>query len=200
VKLSGTHDGEEGNVMRTVIAAVLVVVACATNLPAAEKPTHDVYMTIRPPSVPPTLGGMTDMANSVVVAKYRGEGRLIELNSDLWETQYTFTIVDVLKVHGLTPNIGQALRVQLLGGTKELPSQILRVRVEDADLLIKNHSYVIFLGYDAVANRLGADWGGPAAFYDISGDRVRALDRAHLYFDAWPVDVFLDMIRSAVDR
>jgi hypothetical protein len=173
----------------------MVVWACAPNSTAAmQKPVIDEELNVSAANVPASVEAMVADAAAIVIARYTGNATLRELG-DIFQTDYSFELLETLKAHWLLPNPTQVFTVPLAGGRKELSAHIVRQVPDRTEELVPRHTYLMFFHVRYDKDVLYPAWGA-AAIYDISTPHVRALHRDYTRYDQTPVEEFVSTLRA----
>jgi hypothetical protein len=100
-----------------------------------------------------------------------------------------------VKLHHELPLVGSDLELELLGGDKELPTYIERMRDPETRELKKNGRLVLFLSSNWNRNSLQLAW-GPLGIYDITDGLVTSLRTGWRAHDNKAANVFLTEVRA----
>ena len=192
--------------MKVTTAALIAVVAVASIWGTAQTPNvrvkpireRTIHVDTTPP--PSSLNDMVDEAAAIVVSRYDGQSRLVETVLDPKlpphrATAYAFRILEVIKSDPLLPGVGGVFSVELPGGDKELPDRIDRSRIADSSPIYDGRDYIIFLRRNTVRPELHPAW-GMSSFFDISRDRVAALNWQRRFYNDRSPAAFKAELRS----
>jgi hypothetical protein len=166
----------------------------------AQKPI-DEQLFIRDGERPPsTAAEMANAAVAVVVAKHTGNARLVETlipgGPTLLSTAHAFELVEIIKYDSLLPPFGKPFDIIVPGGDKELPTRILRSKMAETEAINRHGTYVIFLRWNEVANKMELAW-DHAGLQEVTTNTVRSASRSHSRHSGKTKDAFLEELRAS---
>src|SRR5688500_14983420 len=174
------------------VSAACAILLFAVSAACQQKEVVEEFVTTTYSGPPATLAGMREGAAAVVLARYDGQRSLVEHTNPSHVvtyrgTRYKLVVTEVLKPNVLLPALGEPVEIELPGGERETDTHRYRTVPIGVEPLVSGSTYLVFLGWNHVANELRLAW-GVLALCQVSGVVVRAVRRSNALHDGRSLD------------